>query len=60
MGKGKRIINIDETWIGEMDFRRMKWRRRGESNTIGSKDVSPRLSMLAAIDNYGGFYFSIV
>ena len=60
MKKGKRIINIDETWIGEMDFRRLKWRRRGESNTISSKDVLPRLSMLAAIDNYGEIYFSIV
>ena len=30
MNKGKRIINIDETWIDEMDFRRMKWRHRDD------------------------------
>ena len=25
MNKGKRIINIDETWLGMSDFRHMKW-----------------------------------
>jgi len=22
---GKRIINVDQTWLGMSDFRRMKW-----------------------------------
>ena len=26
---GKRIINIDETWIPETDFRRHKWGEKG-------------------------------
>jgi hypothetical protein len=60
MQQGKRILNIDETWLGETDFRRLKWRGRGESNSLSTKDVSPRLSMLAAIDNFGGLYVSIL
>ena len=58
--EGKRILNIDETWLNETDFRRCKWRRRGESNSLSSKSVSPRISMLAAVDNFGGLYFSML
>ena len=60
MQKGKRIINVDETWIGEMDFRRLKWRRPGDSNSVSGKDVTPRLSVIAAVDNYGGFYWTVL
>ena len=27
--KGSRILNVDETWIGESDFRRMSWSSPG-------------------------------
>ena len=30
LGEGKRVINIDETWIPHLDFRGKKWRQRGE------------------------------
>ena len=60
MSKGKRIINIDETWIGEMDFRRCKWRARGASNSLSSKGVQPRLSLIVAIDNFGELYMSLI
>ena len=59
MQKGKRIINVDESWIGEMDFRRLRWRHRGTSNTISAKDVTPRLTVIAAIDNFGGLYVAV-
>ena len=26
LDEGKRIINIDETWLPSLDFRNMKWR----------------------------------
>ena len=60
MRKGKRVINIDETWIGETDYRRRKWRAPGDSNSLSSKDVTPRISMIAAIDDLGGLYFSLI
>ena len=34
--QGKRIINIDETWLPHLDFRNKKWRRRGEPNTMST------------------------
>ena len=30
---GKRIINIDETWLNDTNFVRKKWRKRGTSNS---------------------------
>lgn len=57
--KGRRILNIDETWIGEMDFRRMKWRRRREQNNVSTKEVSPRLSVIAGVDSHGRFYWTV-
>ena len=30
---GKTILNVDETWLGMSDFRRMKWREHGSSNS---------------------------
>ena len=59
MQKGKRIINIDESTLGEMDFRRQKWRQHGLSNSVSAKDVSPRLSLILALDSLGNVYFSM-
>ena len=59
MQKGKRILNVDESWIGELDFRRLRWRQRGASNTISAKNVTPRLTVIAAVDNFGGLYCSV-
>ena len=56
---GKRIINIDETWIGEMDYRRYKWCGHNEANSLSSKDVAPRLALLTAVDNLGGLYMAM-
>ena len=35
--QGKRIINIDESSIPFLDFRRAKWAPRGEKNDIEQK-----------------------
>ena len=32
--QGYRIINIDESWINELDFARRKWHNRNESNSL--------------------------
>ena len=31
---GRNILNIDETWLGMSDFRRMKWRAKGSTNSV--------------------------
>ena len=30
----KYFLNIDETWLGMQDFRRMKWRVKGSTNSV--------------------------
>ena len=57
--QGKRAINIDETWIGESNFVRKTWAPRdGKGNTI-LKTVSPRVSMIAALDTDGRVWFTL-
>ena len=53
-----RIINMDESHFSETDFRYMKWRIKGTTNSIPSKSVAPRISMIVALDNWGRVYFS--
>jgi len=54
-----RIINIDETWLGMEDFRRMKWQLPGTTNSVPMKDWSPRISMILAFDSYGESYVAL-
>lgn len=54
-----RIINIDETWLGMEDFRRMKWQPPENTNSIGKKLWAPRISLLLAMDNFGESYISV-
>ena len=32
--EGKVVLNVDETWLGMSDFRRMKWRAKGTTNSV--------------------------
>ena len=57
--QGKRIINIDETWLPHLDFRNKKWRRRGEPNTMSTKSLSHKVNMIAGIDTNGCLYLSL-
>ena len=56
---GFKIVNIDESWVNEVDFQRRKWHDRTESNSLPRKTVSPRLSLLAAIDTEGSLYMAL-
>jgi len=49
----KTIINIDETWIGMSDFRRMKWTLPDMPNGMPKKNVLPRISMIVGLDTRG-------
>ena len=50
---------MDETWIGETDFRRKIWRPRGEILSLPERTVNPRISMITAIDTEGLVYLSL-
>ena len=57
--QGFRIINVDESWINELAFARRKWHNSSESNSLPRKNVSPRLSLLAAIDTDGRVFMAL-
>ena len=52
-------LNIDETWLGMSDFRRMKWQAPGTTNSIAAFQMAPRVTMLVAADSLGNIYFAL-
>ena len=42
----RRIINIDESWVNSADYRRRSWSRKGMSNSISTKKLSPRITIV--------------
>jgi len=56
---GKRVINIDETWLNETNFVRKMWCDVDNNQSISLKSINPSLSMIAALDNEGRIYFSL-
>ena len=55
----KRIINIDETWLNETGYVRKVWATRTGSGNMHLKAVTPRLSMITALDTEGRAWFSL-
>ena len=56
---GKRIINVDETWLNQSNFVRKAWFTSSATATIPLRAITPTLSMIAALDNEGRIYFSL-
>ena len=57
-GKYTTVINVDETWLGMTDFRRMKWREKGTTNSVPAKQVASRISMIVAFDTKGSVFLT--
>jgi hypothetical protein len=56
----KLVINVDETWLGMSDFRRMKWCSTGRSNSVPKKNLQPRISMITSLDTTGSVMLSLL
>ena len=56
---GKRIINIDESAMGQGMFVRQSWAMGGRKNTHQIKPFGHRLSLVAAVDSLGQTYFAV-
>ena len=56
---GKRLINVDESFINSTDFHRRCWRRRGEAITEPDSEVAPRISLLLSMDTDGRLHYSL-
>ena len=59
MRKQKIFLNIDETWLGMSDFRRMKWQTPGTTNSIAKLEVTPRITMILGLDTLGNVYVAL-
>ena len=59
LASGKRVIQVDETWLNETNFTRRTWSRQGSANTVPIRAISPSLSLIAALDTDGKVYFSL-
>ena len=57
---GKRVLNIDQTWLGMSDFRRMKWRPKDSTNSIPKLSMQPRITMFVGLDTEGELYLSLL
>ena len=53
------FINMDETWLDQSDYRRMKWRPKHSTNSMPIVQLAPRISMLVALDTLGNVYLSL-
>ena len=59
LSEGKRILNVDETWIGQTNFARAEWKDRKMASSR-LNPVMPRITMIAALDNMGDLYISLL
>ena len=59
LDQGKRIINLDETWLNETSFIRRTWAPKDGTGNVKLKPVTPRLSMIAALDTDGRVWFAL-
>jgi hypothetical protein len=57
---GKRIINIDESWVNQTHFHRRQWAPTDSPATATVKEVNPRLSLIAALDTDGRVAFALL
>jgi hypothetical protein len=57
--QNKVIVNIDESWLDRMDYRRMSWSAVGKKNSSSIKALTPRISLMVALDTAGNVYYSL-
>ena len=55
----KHVINVDESWVNESSFLRKIWCPSQSSASTNLSTITPRLSLIAALDLEGRTYFSL-
>ena len=56
---GKRVINVDESWLNQTRFHRRIWAPSDAPATITDKQVAPRISLLVALDTRGHIWCAL-
>ena len=52
------VINVDETWLAMLDYRRMQWKPAG-NYSVGYKQLAPRISMIVGVDSLANVYLCL-
>ena len=55
----KVLLNLDETWLGMSDWRRRKWQAPEGTNSVAAFQMTPRVTMLTAVDTLGNVYLAL-
>ena len=56
---GKRLINVDESWLNQTNFQRKVWAPKGRPASVNTKSVTPRISLIAALDTDGNAFYCL-
>ena len=59
LDEGYTILNVDETFLNVADLRYMKWRVKGETNSMRERAIDPLLKVFAGISSIGGVYMAV-
>ena len=57
---GKRLLAIDESWFGETNYQRQTWQQKMDQASQINHVFQPRITMMAAVDNFGDAYLSLL
>ena len=55
----KHVVNIDESWIAESDYRRCRWATKGEDNSLAERAVGHRVNMIVAVSSQGHVWLAL-
>ena len=56
---GRRIINVDESWLNSTRFIRRSWIPTDAPGTYSDKQVQPRISLIVALDYDGRIWCAL-
>ena len=59
MQSGRRIINVDESWLNQSSFVRRVWVPTDAPVTITDKQLEPRISLITAFDTEGKIWCAL-
>ena len=59
LADGKRVLNIDETWLGQTNYQRQVWQTKRHTQSLSLAVVNPRISMIVALDTFGDLYLEL-
>ena len=57
--EGKHVINIDESWIPQTDFRSRRWGTRGQNNSMADKVLGHKVNMIVAVSSEGYVWLAL-